>query len=372
MWLYFWVPHPDQPVPVFEDLARVLGSGDTLRQAVILAALAGIAIFAFLNLKLLFWNLAAYARFRRSEDYRVLRASPAEAQMTAMPLAIAMSINVGFVLGMVFVPGLWGVVEYLFPLAIIAFLATGVLTLAQVGAFLGRIKTEGGFEWSKNASFAQALPAFALAMVGVGLAAPAGMSDSTVTAGVAIILATFFLVASTLILVLAIVLGVYSMLTHGIVPEAAPTILIVVPIMTILGILMMRVNHGLHQSFGLHASPAENLLLLTELLSVQIIFGLFGLAIMRRHGYARRFLFATEHSVSSYALICPGVAFNVMLFFWINAGLVANGLTAMFSPVYWLLTAVAILSQMAMIWLLFHLNRRHFGRPARDASVAAE
>ncbi len=371
MWLYFWVPHPDQPVPVFEDLARVLGAGDMLRKAVVIAAMAGIVVFAFLNLKLLAWNFMAYARFRRSEDYRALRSSPAEAQVTAMPLAIAMSINVGFVLGMVFVPGLWSVVEYLFPLALAAFLAAGVLALAQIGAYLGRIKTEGGFDWSKNASFAQALPSFALAMVGVGLAAPAAMSQSPTTAGVAIVLATFFLVASALILVVAIVLGVHSMLSHGIAPEAGPTILIVVPIMTILGILMLRVSHGLHATFGVHGSPAETLLLLTKLLSVQILFGLFGLAILRRHGYARRFLFAAEHSVSSYALVCPGVAFNVMLFFWINAGLVANGLVARFSLVYWALTAVALVSQAAMVWLVFHLNRRHFGRPAAQA-VAAE
>ena len=41
-----------------------------------------------------------------------------ESQLMALPLALAMSVNVAFVAGAVFVPGLWGVREMLFPLAL--------------------------------------------------------------------------------------------------------------------------------------------------------------------------------------------------------------------------------------------------------------
>ncbi|MCR9150036.1 MAG: hypothetical protein NXH83_07665 [Rhodobacteraceae bacterium] len=371
MWLYFWVPHPDQPVPVFEDIAAAFGAGDPLQQAVIVAAALGIAFFAFHNIRLLVWNLASYARFRRTEAYAKLRSSNAETQITAMPLALAMTINVGFILGMVFVPGLWSVVEYLFPLALAGFLAVGVLALSQIGAFLGRIKTEGGFDWAANNSFAQVLPAFALSMVGVGLAAPAALSTVPLISGIALVLSTFFLMAAVAIALVAIVLAVHSMSVHGVAPEAAPTLLIVIPLITVLGILVMRQNHGLHVHFGATESAGETLALLTKFLSVQVLFGLFGLAILRRQGYARRFLFATEHSVSSYALVCPGVALNVMLFFWINKGLVGAGLIAKFGIAYWGLTAIAIGLQLAMIWLVFHLNRRHFGE-ARAEAVPAE
>ena len=370
MWLYFWIPHPDQPVPVFEDIAAAFGAGDPLQQAVIVAAALGIAVFAFHNIRLLAWNLASYARFRRTEAYAKLRRSNAETQITAMPLALAMTINVGFILGMVFVPGLWSVVEYLFPMALAGFLAVGVLALWQIGAFLGRIKTEGGFDWAANNSFAQVLPAFALSMVGVGLAAPAALSTVPLTSGIALVLSTFFLMAAVTIALVAIVLAVHSMSVNGVAPEAAPTLLIVIPLITVLGILVMRQNHGLHVHFGAHESAGETLALLTKFLSVQLLFGLFGLAILRRQGYARRFLFATEHSVSSYALVCPGVALNVMLFFWINKGLVGAGLIAKFGIAYWGLTAIAIALQVAMIWLVFHLNRRHFGETRAEAVPA--
>lgn len=370
MWLYFWVPHPAQPVPVFEDIARAFNGDDPLVQAMIILAATGIAFFAFHNLRLLAWNLGALARYKRTEAYRKLRRSNAETQLTALPLAIAMAINVGFVLGMVFVPGLWSVVEYLFPLALAAFALTGALALAQIGAFLGRIKTEGGFDWAANNSFAQVLPAFALAMVGVGLSAPAALSTLPLTAGVALVLSTFFLMAAVVIALVAVVLAVHSMSVHGVAPEAAPTLLIVIPLLTVLGILVMRQNHGLHVHFGAHESAGEVLAMLTRFLSVQVLFGLFGLAILRRQGYARRFLFAAEHSVSSYALVCPGVALNVMLFFWINKGLVGAGLIAKFGVAYWGLSALAILFQVAMIWLVFHLNRRHFGTTRAEAVPA--
>jgi hypothetical protein len=68
------------------------------------------------------------------------------------------------------------VVEYLFPLAMIAFLAIGFWAFRLYGGFIGRVLTEGGFNCAANNNFGQILPAFAFSMVGVGLAAPAALS----------------------------------------------------------------------------------------------------------------------------------------------------------------------------------------------------
>jgi len=208
----------------------------------IAVAMVAIAGAAFVNLKLLVWNLGRFAAFRRSPTYDRLRQTNGEAQLTTLPLAIAMAINVGFVLGLVFVPGLWGVVEYLFPLAIAAFLVTGLLTLAQLGVFYGRIFVKGGFDWAGNNSFAQVMPAFAPGMVGVGLSESAAMSANPVTAGAAIVLAVVFLVISALIAMLAVVLGLVSMAQHGTSAEGAPSLTIIVPLMTVLGILTLRIS----------------------------------------------------------------------------------------------------------------------------------
>lgn len=371
MWLMFWVPHPDQPVPIFENNWAVLTGGSLIEQAMVLAAMAGIAVFAFLNVKLLAFNLKRFAAFRRSEGYEAFAKSNAGSQVLAMPLALAMTVNVGFILGLTFVPGLWGVVEYLFPLAIIAFLAIGWIAFRELGHFVGARLQSGGFNCSANNSFAQMLPAFALAMIGVGLAAPSAMSGSALVAGTSLVLSTFFIVVAVVLALIVLVMSVRPMLENGVNVEAAPTLMVVIPIMTVVGIALLRQNHGLHVHFDVHGGAGETLMLLTKLLSVQVAFGLFGLAVLSRVGYVARFVTGQETSAGSYALVCPGVALSVMLHFWLNKGLVAADLVTKFSAAYWAISAVAVAFQLAMIVLVWMLAGKHFRKTPPAALATA-
>ncbi len=372
MYLMFWVPHPGRPVPVFEDITGAFTSGSLAMQTGIAAALVGIAVFAFLNIKSLVWNLRSLSAFLRTEKGAALKTSNAESQLLAMPLALAMTVNAGFIVGLVFVPGLWGVVEYLFPLAMLAFLGIGILALGMLGNFLGRVLTKGGiFNITANNSFAQLLPAFALAMTAVGFAAPAAMSTVPLVQGISFVGSTFFGYAAIIYAVVAAVTGFNSMLHYGTAREAAPTLMIIVPLLTVLGIMFMRQDHGLHVSFDAHAIAADNLVFLTRIVAVQVVFLLLGLVVLRRQNYFESFVFGGT-SPGAYALVCPGVGFSVMLHFWINKGLVANGLIAKFSAGYWSLTAIAIAVQLAMVALIFLLNRRHFGHPAEGTAILAE
>ncbi len=372
MWLMFWIPHPGQPVPVFEDITAAFATGSLAVQAMIAVALAGIAGFAALNIKSLVWNLRRYAAWKRSDAFEKFARTNAQSQVLALPLALAMTVNVAFILGMVFVPGLWSVVEYLFPLAMLAFLGIGALAFRLYGGFIGRVLTEGGFNCAANNNFGQILPAFAFAMVGVGLAAPAALSTVPAISGLGIVLSTFFLVTAVVIAGLALILGIRSMMENGANPETAPTLMILIPLITVLGILGLRQGHGLHEHFGAAAAPGDALSLLSVYVSVQVLFGMFGLLILARQGYARRFLFGAENSPGSYALVCPGVGFAVMVHFFVNRGLVDAGLITQFGPMFWAVTAVALAAQAAMIWLVLHLNRRHFGAPKSPEAVPAE
>jgi len=373
MYLMFWVPHPDAPVPVFEDIARAFATKGLPMQIGIIAAMLGIAVFSFLNIKSLIWNLRELGAFLRSDKGTALKSTNAESQLLAMPLALAMSVNVGFIIGLVFVPGLWGIVEYLFPMAMLAFLAIGILAMGMIGNFLGRVLTKGGvFDVTAHNSFAQLLPAFALAMVAVGMAAPAAMSTVPLVTGVSFIVSTFFGSAAILYAVIAAVTAFNSMLHYGTAKESGPTLMIIVPLLTVLGIMFLRQSHGLHVAFDAHTANADNLVFLTRVLSVQIVFLLLGLLVLRRQGYAQAFLTGDGNSPGSYALVCPGVAMSVMLQFWINKGLVANGIIAKFGTGYWALTAIALAFQLAMVVLVVHLNRRHFGTPTAGTLVPAE
>lgn len=372
MWLMFWIPHPGKTVPVFEDIMAAFTSGTPVTQAMILTAVAGIAFFAFQNIKFLIWNLQRYSAWRKTEAFEAFSKTNAQSQMLALPLALAMAVNGGFIAGLVFVPGLWSIVEYLFPLAMIAFLAIGVLAFKQYGAFLGRVLTEGGFNCAANNNFGQILPAFAFAMVGVGMSAPAAMSTSATVAGTSIAISTFFLMTSALIAVVAMFLGLRSMMENGANAETAPTLLIIVPLLTVLGILLLRQAHGFGVHFGINEGAGATLALTSKLLATQVAILLFGGLVLVKQGYAGRFLFGSENSAGAYALVCPGVALSVMLQFFLNNGLVKAGILDKFGIAFWAITALAIAAQVAMIWLVLLLNRRHFSTTKGATPVPAE
>ena len=147
--------------------------------------------------------------------------------------------------------------------------------------------------------------------------------------------------------------------------------MIIIPILTMLGILSLRQDHGLHVHFDSHAAAGDVLMFLTVLLSGQLLFGLVGLKVLQSQNYARTYLAdGGTRSPGSYALVCPGVALSVMIHFFVNKGLVAGGLIDKFSPSYWIMTAVAIGLQVLMIGLVARLHILHFGKLAMPAGLA--
>jgi hypothetical protein len=373
LYLLFWVPHKGRPVPNFEDISAAFLGGSTASQLMIATAVLGIAVTIALHVKYLVWNIRRFNQFRNSPAYEQLRTSNAETQLMAVPLTLAMAVNAGFIVGLVFVPGLWSVVEYLFPFAMVAFFSIGLYGLSIMGDFWGRVLTHGGFDCGKNNSFAQLLPAFAFSMVAVGLAAPAAMSTSPLVAGISYIGSSFFVVTAIVLAGVKMVLGFRSMMENGTNDEAAPTLWMLIPIMTIVGITMMRQEHGMHVHFNSHTTAAGNFSLLTTLVSIQLLFGLIGYKVLRGKGYFARFVFGSEKSPGSYALVCPGVALSVLGFFFINKGLVGVGIVDKYSAVYWIMTAAVIALQLTTAGLLLKLNAKHFGKnKATPAMVAAE
>jgi len=362
LYLMFWVPHRGRPVPIFEDITAALASGAMLTQAMIYTAWGGIAVFAGLMVWMLFWNLREMAQFRQSDRFDAFQSSASSTQMMAIPLTLTMAINVSFILGLVFVPGLWPVIEYLFPLALIGFVLIGIWGLRLYGGFLSRALAQGGMDCAANNSFAQALPAFAFAMVSVGLAAPAAMSATPAIAGTSLILSTFFFILAAVIAAVSMILGLRAMLEHGISEEASPTLLVGIPLLTVLAITLMRQSHGLHVHFGAHGTPASMFQMLTPIVMAQIIFALFGMMVLRQQGYFGKYVTGPLKSAGSYALICPGVALSVILQFYVNKGLVGMGLVGKYSAAYWALSTPALLLQVATILLLVMLNLKHFQR----------
>ena len=360
MYLMFWVPHPNSPIPTFSHIAALLTTGPLWLQISAVLAIIGILWFGITHFRLLVWNLKSLARFKQTGAFRDLKASNGETQLMAIPLTLGMTVNVAFIFGAVFVPGLWSVKEFLFPGALLAFGAIGWLAFRTYLDFFSRVLAEGGFDCTKNNNLSQILPAFAFAMIGVGFAASAAMSNLAVTVVLGMIGAIFFFVTAIILAVIKLVLGFRAMFEHGAAAEGLPTLLVMIPIMTLVGIGLLRIDHGTHALEG-YAHGSANFLWLTALVGIQAMFAILGLAVKKRMKYFETFVYGEAKSPASFALICPGVAGFVLGAFWINAGLLPVMPADVFSKfdiAYFVLYIPLIYLQYKTIRVFGLLNRK--------------
>lgn len=361
MYLLWMTPHKGVPIATFDTLMAYLPTAHPIMQAVALAALAGVVVFAFLHFRTLIWNIRQFGIWKRTPAYEKLRNSNAETQLMAIPLAYAMSINVAFILGALFVPGLWNIVEYLFPFSIAAFALVGIYGVRIFLDFFTRVLVTGGFDVTRNNSFGQMIPIFALAMIGVGFSAPAAMTHNPVTSAIAIMLSMAFIIGALLLGVMKIVLGFSAMLEHSAERETVPTLWIIIPITTVVGIALYRINMALAHNFGAEWAAGNMFLFLTTLFSIQLAFGILGYAVMQRFEYFKHFISGEGRSNGSLALICPGVALFVFANFVINAGLVNIGVVEKYSIAYAILYLPLVYLQFITMRVYFKLNGKLLG-----------
>jgi hypothetical protein len=358
IYLMFMVPHPDTPIVTFNHLWPYLTGNNPFIAGLIGLAMVAMIFFAVRHFWLVAWNLQEYAQFRRTPAYEKLIKSNGEVSLMALPLTLAMSINVSFALGAVLVPNLWLIVEWLFLVPLIGFSLVGGLALKIYGTYLARILTSGGFDYRRNNNFSQMIAIFAFTMIAVGFAAPAAMSQNPLTAALGTIGSLFFLGIAALLGVVKLVLSVQAMFEHGIDTEGSASLWILIPILTLTGITLIRLSHGLHNHFELHVGPAFYFLLTTGLVALQLLVGGMGYMVMKRMGYYDQFIHGERSSAGSYSLICPGVALFVLGMFALHPGLVNTGVLTKFSVAYYLLLLPLVLVQLKTIQVMLKLDRK--------------
>ncbi|RXJ78789.1 hypothetical protein CRV03_01810 [Arcobacter sp. F155] len=358
MYLMFLVPHKDTPMATFNHIFPELIKGTWL-SITIAIALLGIILFAFFHFKLLIWNTKQFNMYKKTDNYKTLVNSNAEITLMTIPLTYAMTINVCFVLGAVFVPNLWSVVEFMFPFALLGFVVAGYFALKIIFTYFSRLLVKGEFDFTKNNNLSQMISIFALAMVSVGFAAPGAMSHNIVINALGIFGAIFFGSFAILLLIIKITMGFKNMFEQGISIEASPSLWIILPILTLLGIMMIRVSFGLDHNFDSNMSKSSLFTLTSTILSIQIIFGILGYKVMKMNKYFETYVDEEKtRSSVSFALICPGVAFFVFGMFFINFGLTFNNVVEKYSIAYFLLMIPFIFIQYKTIIYFFKLKRK--------------
>jgi xanthosine utilization system XapX-like protein len=357
----FMVPHPETPMVNFEALLAIFQGQNALLSTLLAIDLIAVAIFAFVHFHLLVKSLIAYRRYRLSSSYEVLRRSNREVSLMAIPLTLSMSVNVVFVLGSLFIPGLWSVVEWLFPAALVVYALTGLYALRIYGAYFSRLLINGDFNFDENNNLSQLLAIFAFSMIATGLAGPGAMSHSLTINALGIFGSLFFLSLAVLLAVVKLVLGMISMLRQGISTKSSYTLWILIPILTLFGISVIRITMGLHHGFEAPLSRPGLFVFTSVVFSLEILVGVLGYRVMKQLGYFDQYLRGDRRDAGSFALICPGVAFFVFGFFFIIFGLVKNGLVTPMSPGFFLLLAPLIWVQMKTIAVFLKLNCQVLG-----------
>uniref|UniRef100_UPI004048BD85 TsoY family (seleno)protein n=1 Tax=Aliarcobacter sp. TaxID=2321116 RepID=UPI004048BD85 len=357
MYLMFLVPHPNTPMATYDFIMPALLKGDWL-SFVVSFSLVFIIAFAFLHFKLLIWNTKQFNLYKKTASYKELINSNSQITLMTIPLTFAMTINVCFVLGAVFVPGLWGIVEFLFPFALIGFMVVGYFALKIFFEYFSRLLIKGDFDFSKNNNLSQMISIFTLSMIAVGFAAPGAMSHNLVINSIGIFGALFFASLALLLMLIKLTIGFKNMFEKGLNLEAAPSIWIIIPILTLLGITFIRVSFGLEHNYATPLAKSSLFVFTSFVLSLQIIFGILGYMLMKKMGYFEKYIHSNDKSSVSFALICPGVAFFVFGMFFVNFGLAFNGIVTKYSIAYFIIMLPFIYVQIKTIIYFFKLYKK--------------
>lgn len=357
-------PHPKHPIPILETIQDTWATSGPILKTAIVIGYVGMMAFILMHLLLLAWNLREYALFKKTPAYQKLLNSNAEITLMAIPLTLAMTVNGLFMAFATTIPNLWDVVEYLFPWALVAYALTGALALKYLAAYVKRILT-AGFDFEGNGGLNQLLSAFAFAMVSVGFAAPAAMSDNKLTVLFGFAGALFFGVISAMLLAVFLPMGAMSMFRYKLTLQNSATLWLMVPIMTLWSITFLRLRHGtftladagaeaLGKPVAAHAPSSIGVMVILGLaVSMQLTFLMGGHAVMKKNGFYKSFVFSQENRTPApFTLICPGVALTVLGYFFLHIGLVKNGLIESGTPLYILAMTIIVVAQLTTIGLM--------------------
>ena len=365
MYLMFMTKHSviewkTVPIPTFESITFAFSDWGLAMKAMIIFALVWIIYFAFQHIKLLIWNIKKFNKFKKSEVFEEFKWGNKAVQLMTYPLTLAMTVNVFFVIWAVFVPSLWSVIEYLFPMALIAFGVIWIIALRTFWAYMTKLFTTHSLDFVKNNNLGQMLSIFAFVMIWVWFAASAAMSHEKITVILGLLGSTFFMTIAIFFWIIKIILGMKSIFEHWLDKETSPTIWIIIPILTLIWITSIRQNHWLHETFSAHSDKISTLIFITALGSLQLIFGYIWNKVMKSNWYFDEYLNWNKKSPWSYALICPWVALIVFSFFFLHTGLVANEIIPKFGIAYFVLLSPIIYLQFITIRTMFKLNKKMF------------
>jgi hypothetical protein len=309
------------------------------------------------------WRL--FKQYKSTEQYQELVSSNKEVQLMAIPLTLSMSMNVCFILGAMFIPGLFSelslfglemqLIDAMLVSAGVYFSWMLFLAVRFFGVYFLRL-VEGEFDFVANANLSQMLALFSFGMIAVGFAA---LCFSKVPA-----IAAFGLIMSYIVLSLVVVLaflkfalGFKSIFLHGVKPHDVVTLLLPITVIGMVSVALLRSDIGLFNAFDVSVDYVEALLRIIIGVGLSVIVALFALTVMRQKGFFKRM--TGEVAVAGdLSLICPFFAFEIQLVLAL-AALVGSGLVEHGSATYFALWIPMLVVQGVGIYFYIKLLKTH-------------
>lgn len=361
----FMTEHPHPFIDFDSLMANYIGQTDLL-SLIVQLYIVGTVISATIHFWLLSRWFKGFNQFRKTQAFNDLMNSNKEVQLMAIPLTLTMSMNVFFMLGAIFIPGLFseitlfGMTAQLFDFMLVfaGIYFTGMLYLAlRIFAIYWSRLTDGHFDFIENANLAQMLAIFAFGMIAVSISA---LSISKVE-GIAVYGMSMGYIVLSLALILGaikLLLGFKSIFEHGMAAPATVTLLLPVAIIGMITVALFRNDIGVMHTLHTERDTGYHLLIFTIGIGVSFFIGLFALSVMKKKEYFKK-LKSNELDASAFALICPGFAFEVQLVLWLNVGLVFTGIVSYGSWAFFSLWAPMIVLQAVTIYFMFILLKHN-------------
>lgn len=308
-YLNFTIPHDSMLISALEIRMIQLSGFDRGVQYLMEAIMVA---FSFIHVGTLLYFLPKLFAFIDSNEYQAVKNDPLRHAILVTPfIAITMTMNVMLAVVRYFIPVL---ADNLQALMIPGFIAWGLIwvSLLSFEIQLLRIAFSNSFDVSKI-QFGWLLHPFALGMVtvtGTGIAAMAANFSLATAAGFMALISGsmgFFLLIVKLITLFKARFSASDIPS----PEFLPSVLIVIPNITLYAIAFWRFGHYAHKAHDVDSGFAVLFITLFAL-AFETWYWLFGISLLR--DYLKNH-FSKNFNVVQWSFICPLVAYPVLMSF---------------------------------------------------------
>ena len=185
------------------------------------------------------------------------------------------------------------------------------------------------------------------------------MSSNIHTSSISMFFSFFFGALSVTLAFIKLTFGLHSIFQKGIDKNTAPSLWIMIPVFTLYGITFVRLFAGInHNFFDTNPNPFIVFLVLSVLLSLQIVFGSVGYMVMKKIGYFKDFVYGELKKSRQFYInlsVCRIYRLRNVLY---RLGHRTNRSSKKYSLIHFLLMTPFILSQMKGIELISRLSKR--------------